>query len=421
MNLNNILKDLKSKHSGKLVDFEFFKYIGPGLLVTVGFIDPGNWGANIAAGSGWGFDLLWIVTMSTIMLILLQHNVAHLGIASGYCLSEATTIYLNKNLARTILISAVFASISTVLAELLGGAIALNMIFHIPVKLGAVIIGAVSMGMVFSNSYRMIEKWIIGFVSVIGLSFVFELTLVDIDWSYAVKMSITPSLPSGSMIIIMSVLGSVIMPHNLFLHSEIIQSRKWNLADEKIIKKQLKFELFDTFFSMIIGWIINCAMIILAASVFYKNNIHVSELQQAKAILGHLLHNSAGIVFAIALLFAGLSSSITAGIASGSIFAGIYEEPFNLKDFHTKLGVYISFFGALLIIFFIKNPYHGLIISQVILSLQLPFTIFAQIYLTSSKKVMGKFANSLFSNIILITIGSIVSSLNIYLIWSLFF
>jgi manganese transport protein len=295
------------------------------------------------------------------------------------------------------------------------------MLFHIPVKLGAILITAVSMVMVFSNSYKMIEKWIIGFVSVIGISFVYELTLVDVDWPQAVKMAVTPSFPAGSMIIIMSVLGSVIMPHNLFLHSEIIQSRKWNLADEKVIKKQLRFELFDTLFSMIIGWAINCAIVILAASVFFKNKIQVTELQQAKDILGPLLHNSAGLVFAVALLFSGFSSSITAGIASGSIFAGIYKEPFNLKDFHTRLGIYISFIAALLIIFLIKNPYYGLIISQVILSLQLPFTIYAQISLTSSGKVMGKFANRLFSKIILISIGCAVSALNLYLIWSLFF
>lgn len=418
--LRSFIKNIKSRHHGKLVDFEIFRFIGPGLLVTVGFIDPGNWGANIVAGSGWGMHLLWVVTISTVMLIFLQHNVAHLGIVSGYCLSEATTIYLGRKTSRVILISAVFASVSTVLAELLGGAIALNMLFGIPMKIAAVILMVVSVAMVFLNSYRMIEKWIIGFVSVIGLSFVFELSMVDVDWPQAFKMSVTPDFPTGSMLIIMSVLGSVIMPHNLFLHSEIIQSRQWNLADEKVIRRQLKFELFDTFFSMLIGWAINCAMIILAASVFYKNHIQVTDLSQAKNILEPLLHNSAGIVFAIALLFAGFSSSITAGMASGSIFAGIYGEPFNLRDFHTRFGIIIAFIAAVLAIFLISDPLQGLIISQVVLSFQLPFTIYAQIYLTSSKKVMGKYINGNFSKVMLITMGCIVSVLNIYLVWCLF-
>jgi len=420
MRFIEFLKDLKNKeHKHRLADLELFKYIGPGLLVTVGFIDPGNWASNIAAGAGWGYNLLWVITLSTIMLIFLQHNVAHLGIASGYCLSEATSIFIKPKLAKTILISAVFASISTVLAELLGGAIALNMLFHIPVKLGAIIILVVSIIMIFSNSYKIIEKWIIGFVSVIGLSFVFELTLVDVNWTQALRMSITPNFPNGSMIIIMSVLGAVVMPHNLFLHSEIIQSRRWNLADEKVIKKQMKFELFDTMFSMIVGWVINCAIIILAASTFWKNKINITELQQAKEILTPLLHNSAGLVFAVALLFSGFASSITAGMASGSIFAGLYKEPYNIKDSHTKFGIILSLLAAVLIIFFISNPYYGLIISQMILSIQLPFTIYAQIYLTSSKKVMGKYSNSLAAKILLITIGIIISVLNLMLLWSI--
>lgn len=421
MNIKNFIKEIKTNHTEKFGKYEFYKFIGPGLLVTVGFIDPGNWASNIAAGSGWGYNLLWVVTLSTIMLIYLQHNVAHLGIVSGYCLAEATTIYIKPSFAKTILGSAIIASISTILAELLGGAIALNMLFSIPIKIGAVIMLIVSIVMILSNSYKKIEKWIIGFVSVIGLSFIYELTLVDVNWPEAIKMSITPNFPEGSMLIIMSVIGAVIMPHNLFLHSEIIQSRQWNLEDEKVIKKQLKFELFDTLFSMIIGWVINCAIIILIAAVFFKNHTVVTEMQQATAILDPLLHNSAGLVFAIALLFSAFAASITAGMASGTVFAGIFKEPYNIKDLHTYFGIIISFVVAVLIIFMIDNPYLGLIISQAILSLQLPFTVFSQIYLTSSKKVMGKYSNSLKSTITLVFIGAIISILNVFLLYKMIF
>ncbi len=397
---------------------DIFKFIGPGLLVTVGFIDPGNWASNLAAGADYGYTLLWMVTFSTFMLIILQHNVAHLGIATGLCLSEAASIHLKPRYSNMVLGSAMLASISTSLAEILGGAIALNMLFYIPIRAGALLVLIFVAIMLYSNSYRMIEKWIIAFVSIIGLSFIYELTLVDINWEHAIHSWVTPSFPDGSMIIIMSVLGAVVMPHNLFLHSEIIQSRQWNLQDEKVIKKQLKFEFFDTLFSMLIGWAINSAMILLAAATFYKNKIQITELQQANHLLEPLLGSNAVVVFAVALLFAGVASTITSGMAAGSIFAGMYKEPYDIKDNHSRLGVAISLVVAFLIILLISNPFNGLIISQMVLSIQLPITIFLQVKLTSSKKVMGKYKNTFFTRTLIYTIGVIVTILNIMLFMS---
>ncbi len=398
---------------------DIFKYIGPGLLVTVGFIDPGNWASNLAAGADYGYTLLWMVTLSTIMLIILQHNVAHLGIATGLCLSEASAIYLKPRYSRFLLTSAMLASISTSLAEILGGAIALQMLFQIPVKIGATLVTVFVFIMLFTNSYKLIEKWIIAFVSVIGLSFLYELTLADIDWNAAAYSWVTPSFPEGSMLIIMSVLGAVVMPHNLFLHSEVIQSRQWNLQEEKVIKKQLRYEFLDTIFSMIIGWAINSAMILLAAATFFKSQTPVTELQQANHLLAPLLGKNAAIVFAVALLFSGLASTTTSGMAAGSIFAGMYKEPYDIKDNHSRLGVAISLLIALFIIFIITNPFQGLIISQMILSIQLPFTIFLQVYLTSSEKVMGKYKNTAYTKWLLISLGVIVAALNIALFVSL--
>ena len=294
------------------------------------------------------------------------------------------------------------------------------MLFSIPIQIGATLVVIFVYIMLMSNSYRKIEKWIIAFVSIIGISFIYELYLVDINWVEAGIGWVKPVIPDGSMIIVMSVLGAVVMPHNLFLHSEIIQSRKWNLENDKIIKKQLDYELFDTLLSMIIGWAINSAMILLAAAAFYKSGVLVNELQQAKNILIPLLGNHASDIFAIALLFAGIASTITSGMAGGSIFAGIFGEPYDLKDNHSKIGVAISLVVALGIIFLIKNPFKGLIISQMILSIQLPFTIFMQVYLTSSTKVMGKYANKKSTTLLLLFIGMIVTYLNIRLLISLF-
>lgn len=400
--------------------FEIMRYIGPGLLVTVGFIDPGNWASNIAAGSSFGYSLLWVVSLSTIMLIFLQHNAAHLGIATGLCLSEAATKYLSRPVSLTVLLSAVLASAATALAEILGGAIALSMLLKIPLPVGALLVCLFVVIMLATSGYKKIERWIIGFVSIIGFAFLYELTLVHIDWPKAITGWVVPTFPSGSIPIIMSILGAVVMPHNLFLHSENIQSREWNLKDEKTIRHQLNFEFLDTLFSMLVGLAINSAMILLAAASFHANNITVTELPQAGNVLSPLLGASAAVVFAFALLFSGLSSSITAGMAGGSIFAGIFGEPFDIKDKHSRLGVGIALFLALTIALFVTNPFKALILSQIALSIQLPLTIFALIYLTSSKKVMGKFANSVLNKICLYSIAIVVTLLNLLLLHSLF-
>ena len=417
--MSNFIDELKRKdHKRYLGGLDFFKYIGPGLLVTVGFIDPGNWASNFAAGSEFGYALLWVVTLSTIMLIVLQHNVAHLGIVTGLCLSEAATQYCPKWIARPVLGSAVLASISTSLAEILGGAIALQMLLDIPIVWGSILTTLFVIIMLFSNSYKKIERAIIAFVSVIGLSFLYELFLVDIDWPMAVRAWVVPSIPQGSMLIIMSVLGAVVMPHNLFLHSEVIQSHEYNKQDEGSIRKVLKYEFYDTLFSMIVGWAINSAMILLAAATFFKTNTQVEELQQAKSLLDPLLGNNAGLIFALALLMAGISSTITSGMAAGSIFAGIFGESYHIKDSHSQVGVILSLGIALLLIFFIGDPFKGLLISQMVLSIQLPFTVFLQVGLTSSRKVMGQYVNSKWSSFVLYAIAGIVTVLNIMLLIS---
>lgn len=328
----NILQELRNKrHPHVLGALDIFKYIGPGLLVTVGFIDPGNWASNFAAGSEYGYALLWVVTLSTIMLIALQHNVAHLGIVTGLCLSEAAVKYTPRWVGRPIVVSAVLASISTSLAEILGGAIALQMLFGISIPVGALLVTIAVLILLFTNSYKKIERAVIGFVSIIGLSFIYELFLVHIDWGEAARAAVVPSVPEGSLLIVMSVLGAVVMPHNLFLHSEVIQSREINLKGDERIRHMLKYEFADTLFSMLVGWAINSAMILLAASTFYTHGEHVDDLAQANAMLAPLLGSNASNIFALALLLAGISSTITSGMAAGSIFSGLFGESYNAK------------------------------------------------------------------------------------------
>ena len=388
------------------------------MLVAIGFIDPGNWASNVAAGAGFGYQLLWVVTLSTIMLILLQHNAAHLGIVTGLCLAESATEHLPRWVSRPALASGVVAAIATAFAEILGGGIALGMLFHLPLKLGACITALVVGGLLFMNTYGRIEKLIVGFVSLIGLGFLFELMLVHTHWSAALKGWATPSLPLGSMTIVMSVLGAVVMPHNLFLHSEFIQSRKWNLQGEEAIRHHLRFEFFDTLFSMIIGWAINSAMILLAAATFFQHRMAVNSLEQAEAMLRPIVGPAAAIVFALALLAAGVASSITASMAGGSIFAGIFGRTYDIGDRHTKAGLLVTLLPALMVVFFITDSFKALLFSQVLLSLQLPITILLQLSLTSSRKVMGIYANAGIEKFLLWTTAVVVIGLNLMLLKS---
>jgi manganese transport protein len=398
--------------------FNALRMLGPGLLVTVGFIDPGNWASNVAAGAGFGYTLLWVVTLGTLMLILLQHNAAHLGIVTGRCLSESATRHLPAWLSRPALFSAVAAAIATAFAEILGGAIALQMLFHLPLKLGACITAVVVAGLLLWNSYGRIEKLIMGFVSIIGIAFVFELCLVHVHWGQAASGWVTPALPPNSMLVVMSVLGAVVMPHNLFLHSEIIQSRQWNLQGDEAIRTHLRFEFLDTLFSMIIGWVINSAMILLAAATFFHNQIPVDSLEQAQEMLHPIVGPAAAVVFALALLCAGIASSITAGMAGGTIFAGLFDEPYEITDNHTRAGIGITIGVALAAVFLVTDSFKSLVISQMLLSIQLPITIVLQVWLTSSRKVMGAYANQGIERILLWTVTAIVIVLNLLLLRS---
>jgi manganese transport protein len=387
--------------------------------VTVGFIDPGNWAANIAAGSTHGYALLWMVTLATLMLVVLQHNAAHLGIATGLCLSEAATKHMRPAASRLVLSSAVLAAVSTALAEILGAALGLSLLFPwLPFRAGAVLVLGVVGALLVSSSYPRLEKWIIAFVSLIGLSFLFELTLVHVPWGRAAAGWVVPALPAGSVPLVMAVLGAVVMPHNIFLHSEVIQSRQWHIEDEIVIRRQLKYEFADTLFSMTVGWGINSAMIIVAAATFF-GRAPVTEIGQAQRMLGPLLGQAAAVVFALALLLSGLSSAITAGMAGGSIFAGIFGETYDIKDLHSRIGAGGTLVAATAVVFLIGDPFRGLVLSQMLLSMQLPITVVTQIRLTSSPKVMGKYANGPALKVLLWTVAAVVVGLNLLLLKAL--
>jgi manganese transport protein len=216
----------------------------------------------------------------------------------------------------------------------------------------------------------------------------------------------------------MSVLGAVVMPHNLFLHSEFIQSRQWNTQGDEAIQSHLRFELFDTMFGMVSGWAINSAMVLLAAATFFQHGIPVGSLEQSEVMLRPILGPAAALVFALALLCAGLASTITAGMAGGSIFAGIFGHAYDIQDRLSRIGIALTLGPALLAVFFVTDSFKALIWSQVLLSMQLPITIVLQISLTSSAKVMGQYANAFTGKIVLWSVAAVVIFLNILLLKS---
>ena len=415
--MEQIVQGIRSRFGGARTGghggLEILKSIGPGLLVTVGFIDPGNWASNMAAGSQFGYSLLWVVTLSTIMLIILQHNAAHLGIATGQCLAEATTAHLSKPVSRLILASAYLATVATTLAEVLGGAVALKMLVGLPIPVGSVVVAVASLALLMSSSYKRVERWIIAFVSLIGISFLLELALVRVDWAQSAVAWVTPSLPTGSLAIVMSVLGAVVMPHNLFLHSEVIQSQHFEAQGDDVVHERLQHEFVDTLFSMGVGWAINSAMVILAATTFYTHGIVVNDLAKAAATLSPILGTASTVIFAVALLFAGLSSSITAAMAAGTISAGMCGEEYDIHDRHSSIGVVVCMVAATLVCLVVRDTFQGLVLSQALLSFQLPITVFLQVYLTSSERVMGRWKNSTATKVALVVIGVLVTVIDV--------
>ncbi len=402
------------------LNLELLKYLGPGFLVTVGFIDPGNWATNIAGGSEFNYSLLWVITLSTLMLIFLQHMSAHLGIVTGDCLSEGCRRWFPK-WANFILGGSIMAAcIATALAEFLGAAIGLTILFRIPLPVSAVISGAVILSLVTVQKYDQIEHLIISFVSIIGFCYLLELYLVSPEWGEAARASVMPSLSSSKVFIAMGMLGAVVMPHNIYLHSEVIQKRNWKATTEERKRQLLRYEFFDTLLAMGTGWIINSAMVIVAAAVFYRHGVIVNDVRQAADTLRPLAGDLAELLFAIALVCAGVSSSITACLAGGTVFTGYLGKEIDPQKKWFRTGVLITAVPAIIFIIFLTDTYRALIWSQVVLSMQLPLTILPLILLTRSPKVMGRYANGRFENLLLYICGGVISLLNMLLLLSFF-
>lgn len=399
---------------------QIVSYLGPGFFVTVGFIDPGNWATNIAAGSEFNYDLLWVVALSTFILILWQHMSAHLGIVTGKCLAEAIHEHVTRPAAWIYGTTAMAACVATALAEILGAALGLNILFGMSIRLGTFLSAVFVIAVVWFQRYDTLERLIVAFVSAIGLCYLVELYLVKPDWAQAALHTVVPKLNSDSIIVAMGVLGAVVMPHNMYLHSEVIQNRQWKGKSDQETRRLLRYEFADTLVAMLIGMAINSAMIIVTAAVFHLHQIPVSDIREASATLVPLAGKLAGLLFGVALLFSGVSSSMTAGMAGGVTFSGYLGRETALESKWFRTGMIVTIIPASFAVLLIRDTLQVLIISQVCLSVQLPFTMLPLFLLTRSRRVMGRFATGWLETAAMATTGTVILVLNALLIYRVF-
>ena len=370
-------------------------FLGPAYLVSVGYMDPGNWATDIAGGSQFGYALLWVLLMSNIMALLLQSLCTRLGVVRGVDLAQASRQAYPKFVNFILYILAEIAIAATDLAEVIGMAIGLNLLFGLPMIWGVSITVFDSFLLLFllNQGMRKMEAFIIGLIAIIGGSFLLEMFLAKPDIG-GIMSGFIPSLPNDTALYIaIGIIGATVMPHNLYLHSSLVQTRKIKNTKNGI-KQALRLNFIDSAIALNLAFFVNAAILILAASVFFKNELYeVAEIQDAYALLEPLMgSNLAPIFFAIALIAAGQSSTLTGTLAGQIVMEGYLNlriQPW-VRRLLTRL---IAIIPALITIIYFGERATGrlLVLSQVVLSLQLGFAVIPLIHFVSDKRLMKGF------------------------------
>lgn len=396
-----------------------FAFFGPAYLVSIGYMDPGNWATDIEGGAKFGYSLIWVILMSNIMALVLQTLSARLGIVTGFDLAQGCRREYSKPLNLFLWFLAEIAITATDLAEVIGTIIGLNLLFGLPLLWGAAITGFDTFLLLLIQRFgvRRMEAFILMLVGTIGACFVVEIFFAEPNWSGIVR-GFVPHIDKSSLYIAIGIIGATVMPHNLYLHSSLVQSRRIS----KTFSARLaacKFNLIDTIIALNAAFFVNTAILVMAAAVFFSRGIVVTEIQQAHELLAPILGNNiAPVAFALALLAAGQSSTLT-GTLSGQIvmegFLNIKLRPW-LRRLVTRS---VALIPAVIVIAISgsEGTYDMLILSQVILSLQLPFATIPLIHFTSDKNNMGKFVNPLWLKIVAWIIAIIIIALNLKLVF----
>jgi manganese transport protein len=396
-----------------------FAFAGPAYLISVGYMDPGNWATDLEGGARFGYQLIWVLVMSNAMAILLQTLSARLGIVSGRDLAQACreTYPRLMNFALWVLCEIAVAACD--LAEVLGAAIALNLLFHIPLLAGVLITAADTLLVLWFQSVgiRTIEAFVLALITVMAGCF-----CIEIIWAKPsvaeMFTGLVPRLNRDSLYVAIGILGATVMPHNLYLHSALVQTR--HIAHSEAAKRSAcRYNLIDSAVALNGAMLVNCAILVLAAAVFFKRGIVVTQIQQAHLLLVPLLGTSAaGVIFAVALLCSGQSSTLTGTMAGQVVMEGFLN--FRMRPWLRRLVTRsLAIVPAALTIYFAgdQSTFGLLILSQVILSMQLPFAVIPLIHFTSDRARMGSFGNSLWVRVLAWSTAAVIVGLNLRLAW----
>jgi manganese transport protein len=393
-------------------------FLGPAFIAAVAYIDPGNFATNISAGAQYGYLLLWVILASNLMAVLIQTLSAKLGIATGRNLPQLCREHLPKPVSVGLWGIAEIGAMATDLAEFLGAAVGLNLLFHMPLLLAGLITGAATFAILALQrfGFRPLEIIITMLVSVIAVSYLLETMLARPNWGEVAFHAVTPQFAgASSLLLAVGILGATVMPHVIYLHSALISDRvpHRTRADAHGV---FKFERLDIWIAMGLAGLVNGAMLFMAAAVFYgSGHTEVGSLETAYRTLTPLLGSASSTIFGIALLTSGLSSSAVGTLAGQVIMDGFlgWKIPIWLRRLITMLP-------ALIVIAIGLDPTHTLVLSQVALSFVLPFAIIPLMYFTTRRSVMGDMVNRRWTTILGWLVTTIIIALNLFLLYQTF-
>jgi manganese transport protein len=401
----------------------FFAFLGPGYLVSVGYMDPGNWATDIAGGSKFGYTLLSVILISNLMAILLQSLCVRLGVATGRDLAQACRDYYSKPVALTLWVLCEIAIVACDLAELLGSALALNLLFGIPMAAGVCLttLDVLVLLWLQNKGFRYTEAIVLTLVATIGVCFGLQVLMSKPDWvGVAGGLIPTPQVLANPemLYIAMGILGATVMPHNLYLHSSIVQTRAWR-ASEPEKREAIKYATIDSTVALSLAFFVNAAIMVVAAAAFHRaGHFDVADIRDAYLLLSPLLGVSiASTLFALALLASGQASTLTATLAGQIVMEGFLHIrlPAWLRRLVTRL---LALIPALITIVYFGEDSTGslLVLSQVVLSLQLSFAVIPLVIFTSDPKRMGVFVNPKWLTRLAWVVGIVIASLNAWLL-----
>jgi manganese transport protein len=396
-----------------------FAFAGPAYLVSVGYMDPGNWATDLEGGARFGYRLLWVLVLSNLMALLLQTLSARLGIVAGRDLAQACRDEYPKPVSYVLWVLCELAIIACDLAEVLGAAIGLNLLFHLPMLIGVLLTAADTLLILWFSrlGIRVIEAFVLVLIATIAGCFAFEILLARPETG-EVLTGLLPRLSAPSLYVAVGILGATVMPHNLYLHSALVQTRRIGEREEDK-RVACRFNLLDSAIALNGALFVNAAILVMAAAVFYKRGIAVTQIQQAHQLLSPLLGTTAAsLLFGAALLCSGQSSTLTGTMAGQIVMEGFLRfrmRPWLRRALTRVLAIMPAAFTIYL--FGDRGTYQLIILSQVILNLQLPFAVIPLVHFTSDRKRMGEFTNGLWLKTGAWSCAAFIVMLNVWLMW----